>query len=245
MSEIDEKAVEGQEPEATPTEGGGDPLVNLKSEFARKLANLEESARRDKESVEAKLEQILTTVVSSKPTAPVQSPNIKELLYEDPDRAIAMVEERVAARADAKIAQQQEIQSTVYNIQTQYPEFMSADSEAIRLATKKAERLPNALKGTAQGMKLVMLEAAAELGLVPVSKRAVAPTKSNEDFAISGSSSPTGNSGGSRKPSSKDKDVSPDTLEIARLLDPDFDKNPKRQESLKKVNQRQKWNKYQ
>jgi hypothetical protein len=131
----------------------------------------------------------------------------------------------------------QATQAVVADIQSKYSEFMQEGSEAARLAIQKAASLPPHLRGTPEGAKMVMLETVADLGLVPASKKT---QKSNDDFALSGQSKPTG----SRKPADPAKDIDQTTLAWMELLDPSYKNDPKRVESLKKISNRKNWGKY-
>ncbi len=231
---------QGGEEQAQP-----DPLVNLKSEFSRKLEN--QNARFN--DLNSKLESILQTVTTSRQQQQPQQPQVKlsELMQDDPDAYARVIEERVASRADSIVTDRMNrahaTQSAVQDVLAKYPEFSQDGSEAAKLAIQKASSQAQYLKGTPEGAKMALLEAAAELGLVPASKRSSAQQQQGrqnaDDFAISGQSQ-----GSTRQQRRADpaKEIDPRTLEFAKLLNPNMDEA--RMKRLSAASKRTKWNKY-
>lgn len=225
-------------------EGGGEPaaqqpdrLQNLQAEVYRKLQNMDKSTN-------DKFDQILNMIAqkSQAPAAPEKS--LKDLVFEDPDKAAEIIEQRATARAQAVVTQQvqasQQVQSTVADMQSKYPEFAQEGSEAARVAIEKAGKLPAHLRGTPEGIRMVMLETASDLGLVPAGKRAKAAPAS-DDFVTPGSA-PSSRSAARKQDVTKD--IDPNTLGFAQLLDPTIVNDPKRLENLAKASKRKNWTRY-
>ena len=239
MSEVDEQgappANEGDQQEQQQNEQP-DPIANLKGEFSRKLEN----QNRSMVDLNSKLESILQTIQKNNQPAPA---NIREMLLDDPEQAARVIEERAVQKAtsivSAQTRQQQAAQNAVLEIQGKYAEFTQEGSEAGLLAIEKASKLPEHLKGTPEGVRLAMLEAAAELGLQSGKRK---QASSDESFAVSSQRS-SSSSQQNRKPDPA-KDIDKRTLDFAMLMDPSIANDPKRLEALKNASQRKKWNTY-
>lgn len=246
---INQDPIEPMDDGVMPDDGGGeqhDPIRNLKSEFSRKIENLANQTQ----NLSARLEQILQNLERQQQQPTVQprqqDVNIRDLIYEDPEAVVRMIEERATRRAsevvENRVRLSQAAQAAVFEIQAKYPEFAQDGSEAARLAIEKASRLPEHLRGTPEGVKLAMMEVVSELGLVPVSRRKQ-QTVNSDDFSIPGSSSRS-SSTASRRQSDPTKDIDPNTLAFAQLMDPSIVNDPKRLENLKKASQRKNWRTY-
>jgi hypothetical protein len=175
------------------------------------------------------------------PAAPQRS--MKDMVYDDTDAFVDTVVARAEQAADRRVEQKVQLstatQSVVGELSAKYPEFSDARSEAAALAVQKAGRLPAHLKGTPEGAKMVMLEAASELNLIPAPARRPAQQQETDDFALSGSTK------GSARTRGNDpkKDIDPLTLAFAQELGIDLT-DPKRVEGLKQASQRKNWNRY-
>ena len=239
MSEVDEQGAPPageQEAESQQEQQQPDPIANLKGEFSRKLEN----QNRSMVDLNSKLESILQTIQKNNQPAPA---NIREMLLDDPEQAARVIEERAVQKAtsivSAQTRQQQAAQNAVLEIQGKYAEFTQEGSEAGLLAIEKASKLPEHLKGTPEGVRLAMLEAAAELGLQSGKRK---QASSDESFAVSSQRS-SSSSQQNRKPDPA-KDIDKRTLDFAMLMDPSIANDPKRLEALKNASQRKKWNTY-
>jgi hypothetical protein len=240
----DESQTQGDESAVT-TEGEGeqpDPIKNIKAEFNRKLSSLDERFSQTSEQ----LQQMMQLLQQQKPTGTSEpTKSAKDLLYDDPDRFVAEVEQRAVSKAQEKVQREmqatQAAQNAVLEMQSRYPEFAQPGSEATQLAMEKAKSLPAHLRNTPEGARLVLMEAASELGLVPASKRKAQQTQNDEPVASSRSSSSS--SGAARKSQQKPK-VSDKTLAVAQLLGIDIT-DEKRLQGLEKAATREKWTKYQ
>lgn len=211
-------------------------VQQLKSEMSRKMQNQTQSMS----DLNSKLEALLQGM--QKANAPAAE-SMRDALLDDPERAARMIEDRAVAKATAIVSnqtrQQQAAQNAVLEIQGKYSEFTQEGSEAGLLAIEKAAKLPDHLKGTPEGVRLAMMEAAMELGLSAGKKSA--PRNEGDSF-----SSPGQRSSSSAPPRKSDpaKDIDKKTLDFAMLMDPTIANDPKRLEALKSASQRKKWNVY-
>ena len=231
-------------------DGGEDRLKNLQSEYSRKLANMNDQIAAQNQQ----LAEIANMIASSRQPAPSQAPAgkaLKDLVYDDPDafveqvvtRAARVADEAAGRRIDSVVQTNTAAQTAIAEVQSRYPEFMQPNSEVAKRAVEIAQGQAKELKGTAHGAKMAMLEAASELGLVPVSKRAPAREGEGDDFSLSGQAN---GSRGSGRPRSRDpkSEISDTAKHLAELLGVDLN-DPKRLEGLEKASKRKSWNRYQ
>lgn len=232
---------EGQEGLNEGMDAGGeaeaDPIRNIKAEMDRKIGNLSEQNAQIKAALEAIVAQ---NAAKTKP--PAETENLEDLVYSDPKRYAQLVEERAIQKASEAVTKQaqmsQATQGTIMSIQAQYPEFGQDNSEAAQLALRKFQTLPAHLKGTPEGAKMVLLEAASELGLVPANKRRRVTEESDDSFSLGGAGG-QGTSGRRKTPAKLD----PKTLAFAEAIGLDTSK-PEVLKSLEERAQRDSWNKY-
>ncbi len=185
-----------------------DPVQNLKSEFSRKFDNIVQQ----NQELNARLEAILGQI---KPSSSQPEKPLKELMYEDPDAAIQVIEQRVESRVAKKVDLNQATQSAILNMSAQFPEFKEDGSAAQKLVIDKFNNLRQDLKGTPEGAQLAMSQAAMELGLIPASRRQKA--NASDDFSVS--SGKGGGSSSGNAPTKKQKStVAPETIAFAQLM---------------------------
>jgi hypothetical protein len=217
-----------------------DPITNLKAEYSRKFDGINAQLAAQNAQMQEQLNAILQTMTAKQTAAAGGEAKLSDLIYNDPDRAAAIMEQNASAKAAnaavAAVAGYQERQSTLTTLAQQYPELSDSNSELAKAATAAYNALPARLKDTPEGYRMVIRETAADLGLLPVSKRAKA--ESNEDFSVS-------SGGGQRKSAnrSKDSDLSADTIDFARLSGLNVD-DPKVLASLKQRAKRTNYKKY-
>lgn len=215
-----------------------DPIKQIKGEFARKTSNLEEKLAQTNAQLEAMIAEVMKA--NNKSTEPAKSSkSARDLLYDDPDQFVNSITEQAVKRARDEAASisasQSALQNTIVAFTQKYPEFTQSEHEAVALATKFGNELPKHLKGTPEGAELAMTKAVAELGLIPVSKRA--KSTSDESAAVGGAK---GSSGGSKASSNKLDD---NTLAIAQLLGVDIT-DKKRVAGINKAKERKSWTRY-
>lgn len=212
-----------------------DPIKNLKAEFERKTANISQQQAETQRQLEAILAEVQKSMAPKEPKQ-----DMKDLIYSSPDDYARIVREEAVKEATEAVNRQYQasaaVTSAVNSLQSQYPEFAQEGSEAAKLAVEKASKLPAKLKGTAEGARLVMLETAAELGLVAANRR---KTPVQQEEPVAGSRSST-TSSQSRKPSGK---IDEKTKAFAELLGMDFN-DPKQVGLLEKASTRKNWNRY-
>lgn len=235
--EAEDTSTESASEEAIAEKPQEDPIKNAKAEMDRKITNLQSENKAQLDQMAA----ILAEVQKSLQPKAEPRKSAKELIFDDPESLLADVEERATRRATEAVTQQyqasQAVQLAVSSLQVQYPEFSQDGSEAAILAVAKAAKLPAKLKGTAEGARLAMLEAAQELGLMPQSKRQKSESKNEEPIG-----SRSSNGAANRKPASNTK-VDDKTRAVAELLGLDFN-DPKQVAALEKASTRKSWGKY-
>lgn len=228
-----------QEATAQSEPSSEDIIKNTRAEFARKTSNLETKLAETNAQLEKMVQMVSQNLVQSKP--PASGKSARDLLYDSPDEFIEQVTQQATSKAQAEVARSQQMQSAVQSaimeMSAKYPEFSQAGSEAATKAVEYGSKLPAHLRGTAEGAEIAMARAAAELGLIPQSKRAKS-SSSNDDAAIGGSSrSP------SSKPSGKAK-IDETTFLMGKLLGVDYEADKSRAKNLEQTTKRSRWNKY-
>ena len=187
------------------------PAENIKSEFDRKLQNQS-----------AKIDQIMDALTNmqsqrQQAAAPQDSgPSLEDLKFTDPERYEQLkeqqLEQKLESKVMGKIEQENRKQQTLVDLINKYPDLKSDQSELSIAAKTAHEALPENLRGTAEGYKLAVLEAAsqAKKGESKVSD------KKSEDVGefIAGSGSGEGR-GESKK---KKADLDPKVETIAELM---------------------------
>lgn len=227
-------------------EGGGasetpelTPEQNVKAEFNRKFANMNEQLA----STNQALAQVLESMKAQQQAPQVPTKPLKDMVFDDPEQFVKTVEARALQAAnqvvDNRVRMSGEAQTVISELQSKYPEFSAPNSEATQYALQIAARQPEGIKGTALGARQAMMEAVAQYDLVPASKRQTRQ-QDNDSFVAGGQGT------GTRKARENDptKGVDPITLEFAQLLDPSIASDPKRLESLKQSSTRKNWNRY-
>lgn len=206
---------------------GEDPIVQLKSEFTRKLSNTESQLGELKKANEVLLQELKK--ISQPAPAPRASKedDLETIMYTDPRRYTEMVEERAEARVLSKINQANQVQqkqnNVISSLTSEYPELMNTDHELTKKAVEIYSQLPDEDKTSPMAYKLAVKEAAMELGVKPRSKRS-----DEESYSFGGSQ------GGPRK---KKESVDAATVDFARMMGLNVD-DPKVKERLAKRAQR-------
>lgn len=217
-----------------------DQVTNLKAEFNRKFEGINNALAQQNQMLQEQLNSILQTMTAKQTAAAGGEAKLSDLIYNDPDKAAAIMEQNASAKAAnaavAAVASYQERQSTLSSLAAQYPELADTGSELAKAATAAYNALPARLKDTPEGYRMVIRETAADLGILPIAKRKKA--ESDDDFSVSGNSS-------ARKAAARSKDtgLSADTLDFARLSGLNVD-DPKVLESLKSRAKRTNYKKY-
>jgi hypothetical protein len=182
-----------------------DRLKNLQAEFSRKLSNIEEQNKRANEA-------LLAQIASLAPkAAPESKPALDKVWYDNPAEAARIIKEETRAEIRRELDSEREVQSefaqTTNKLYSDFPELSDESSDLAKLAAEKFAALPQKQKSSAVAMKAAVVEAAAELGVRPKSKR-----KSGDDSFSMGTSR-----GNTAAPPKKD-DLDPQTERLARML---------------------------
>lgn len=206
-------------------------LKNLKSEFSRK-----------QENVSKELEQIKAMLgnLAQPQRQQAAEPNEIPDPVLDPKGYKEYLKKEVLQETSQIVNQNNQRQSQLASLVQSYPELQDSNSELTKKAVENYSRLSNEEKMSPRSYQFAVQDAAAELGVLPVSKR---QNNKNND----GDDSFTANSGAysSNKPSQKqnrnsDK-IDDATLAFAQAIGKDVN-DPKYIESLKKHTNRKNWN---
>lgn len=220
-----------------------DPMKNLRGEFSRKFQNMQaknEELIAQNSQLIAKIDQVIATT-----TKTTQEPEIdyEDLKYSDPDKYVELKMKEVESRVDQKIGaslnQQNAKNQTIQAMMSEYPELASQDSALVKKAIELGKRYSEEFVGTPEGIRLVIREAASQLGILPSAVRAQMSSSgdSMDDF-IAGS-----NSGSNRKQEQRKKDdLDPKTKVVAELMG--LDVNDKAVIERLKKHQGRKWQKW-
>lgn len=237
-------------PEGTPDpkdttgkETPADPVKNVKAEMDRKLGNIETTVQQLAQTNQALAAQ-LQKMQEKKPESTGTQKPWKDRFYENEDAALNEVEENATRRATEAMRNLQAIeqrkQNAVNQMVNDYPELaiespLKAKSVEIFNALSKEEQAdPNAIK-------LAVREAAADLGMLPKSKRKEEVTDNDDDtFSLSGKGGSEGKKG---RRGQKSGDLAQETLDFAELLGRPVD-DEKYIARLKKANERSNWSKF-
>lgn len=205
-------------------------LKNLKSEFSRK----QENVSRELEQIKAMLGNLAQpqrqqAAESTETPDPVLDPKgYKEYLKKE-----------VLQETSQIVNQNNQRQSQLASLVQSYPELQDSNSELTKKAVENYSRLSNEEKMSPRAYQFAVQDAAAELGVLAMSKRQ--NNKQND-----GDDSFTANSGSysSNKPSKQNKSndkIDDATIAFAQAIGKDTS-DPKYIESLKKHITRKNWN---
>ena len=217
-----------------------DPIKNIKAEFNRKLANIEESNQQLAQAMKAEVSQILDYVQSGRKDA---SEDLEDLKYSDPDKYVELkmqnMEQNILKKVESSTAQQQQKQQVLADLVSKYPELNDPSSDLYNEAIQASKQLDDSIRNTPHGYKLAVMEAVANLGAMPVSKRK--KSEPADEFISSGGNS---TSSGKSPSGKKESVITDEMLKIAQLFGRDINDKEflKRLETAAK---RKKWNKYQ
>lgn len=219
---------------APPTEPVSDGLKNVKAEFSRKLEGVESQL---KSTNDALLKLINQTGKSEPP--PASQPKISDLLYEDPDKAVAIIAEQVSktVRADVtkEVSERSREQQIMTNLYQEYPELADAENPLTKRALEVFDKLPADDKKSPSAYKLAVAEAALDVGMRPKSKRESSQgySQNQDSFALGSSSAP--------KATTRPGKLSPDTEDFGRAMGFDMSDPKVRERIEKRARDPQEW----
>jgi hypothetical protein len=175
-----------------------DRFKNYQSEMERKLANQN-----------AQIQALLSSINQPKQSV---EPGKKVSVFDDENEYARQIEERAAAKIEAKLAaeraHQQKNQQIINSIVMEYPEANDLSSPLYNKAQEVYASLSDEEKLLPISMKMAVTSAAAELGIKPKSKR------SNQSPSDSFSMGSSPKSSGSQKKS----DLDANTEAFAQLM---------------------------
>jgi CO dehydrogenase/acetyl-CoA synthase beta subunit len=226
-------------------------IKNVKGEFSRKYDHLAQVTDQLAKTNQELVEKLKALEASRAPASSVdEDAEIATLMFDNPKLAIKRIEERASRAAEERIgnklnqrdAVNSQIQQAAASAHAIYPELGDSNSEAFKLAMQKYNAMSAEEKTTPTAVKAALLEAAAEIGLTPASKRK-AKEAAGDEFALSGKASGS-NSGNPRaKAKGGTEGISEKSLAFAQLVGMDIN-DPKVLEGLKKQSQRKNWSGY-
>jgi predicted transcriptional regulator len=213
-------------------------VKNLHSEMSRKTQKLSE----DNQRLSQQLTELTNQLKSrNQPASGSQSDDedLETLAYRDPKAYAKKVEDRAASKADERVRsalnQQQQNNAMLNQLISEYPELNDNSSELTVKALEIYKNMPDHEKATSTAYKIAVRDAAAEVGVLPKSKR---KTNNNDSYVGGGSGSVN-----ARKGASGPSDVDVKTLEFAERLGVNI-KDKKIVERLKQRAARKTWNRY-
>lgn len=218
-----------------------DPIKQIKSEFGRKQDNV----LNELNALKAQLGQITDTVISVAQTKRQEAAQSGEEFPDpviDPKGYKEAIKRELRQEVNVSLSAERERTSTLSSLVSQYPELQDSNSELTQQALRIYNGLSAAEKQSAASYKLAVMQAAQEVGVLPVNKRqSKNNSQDSEDFTINSSSNST------RRPSQnrKEEKIDERTLEFARLLGRPVD-DPKYMDNLKKTitTRKRSWSKF-
>lgn len=229
-----------------------DRLYNLKMETSRKMEALQAQLAEQNKRSEAML-QAMIQLQQQKAAAKQDIASSEDEFdvgidpIDDPKKYAARVAAKAAEKATKKVQEEQarasqvqaEQQAALLNLVGDYPELNDANSELHKQALQLSQSMPEGYRNSSIGLKAAVREAAANLGVLPVSKRT--KTNDSDDFSVDSGAA----EGRQSKRSTKkdDSEVDSNMLAFAELLGRPVD-DPKYIERLKKTAQRKDWKRF-
>lgn len=226
------------------TPSPADLIKNTKAEMDRKLGNVESTIAQLAETNKALAAQLANL---NKPPAP--APNTKsygQKFYENEDATLNEIEQNATKRAVeivSKLTQtESQRQSIIGQMVNEYPELVDPSTDLRKKAVEIFNTLSEDERSDPRSYKIAVRDAAAELGMLPKSKRKADPVENDDDDSFTLNNASPSPSKRARDKNKNDK-LSEETLLFAELLGRPID-DEKYVERLKKANQRGNWNKY-
>ena len=244
-----------EEQGAQGAEGSGiqDQNQNIKAEFNRKIENLSkanESLATQNDALSQKLDAIMGQLESNNQQSAINSnaqESIEDLRYTDPDKYIELKMAEVDKKVDAKLQQQNDLNTQKQQVLTQlssdYPEINDPNSELYKKAIEIGTRYNKDFVATPEGIQLAVREAAAQLGVIPSNlRKKQVEGEGEQDMSefIGGGSSGSNNSKGKKQGK---QELDQKTVVTAELMGLDTN-DPKVIERLKKRASRKNWNRW-
>lgn len=220
-----------------------DPLKQVKSEFSRKTDNIATQLQ----AQQAKIDQIMNAVIAQqqamarpaqaqeKEIDPIDDPKgfAKKIKEEAKREAMQEVQQYSQSQSQQNANQQQVLNALVQD----YPELNDRSSDLFLKAQEIQATMSENERYSPTSIRAAVREAAGEVGLLPMKKRA---KNDNDDFTISSSKS---GSGSSEKRRGKEAELAPETLAFAEAIGMNIN-DPKYLEKLKTAASRKSWGRF-
>ena len=200
----------------------------------RKLKNLQDQLSQQNKDLMSQLQSLKPA--ASKAESKDSEEDISDLIYTNPKEAIKRIQEQtkqaVLGEVNQATTRSTAVNSTIANLTREYPELSDDSSELTR---KAIELYKNYGDESPIAVRAAIREAAAELGVMPMSKRS---NKNADDFSVGSSSASTS------QRTAKKSELSEDTITWAKLLGRDPDKDPEIKKRLEEKSKRKSYNRY-
>lgn len=227
-----------QSKEATSVdENQQDPIKQIKSEFGRK----QENVMNELNALRSQLSQIADTVITAASAKNKQSEEIDVDPIVDPKGYKESLKKELRKEMEQSLGAERERGTVLSTLVANYPELQQSNSELTKTALQIYNNLSPAERSSPSGYKIAVMQAAQEVGILPMSKRKQSSSE-DSDFTMSAS-----NSSVRTRPSqkAKEKELDEKTLAFAELIGRPVN-DPKYQESLKKTvsGRKRSWQKF-
>lgn len=147
-----------------------DPIKNLKSEFDRKLQNLNQSQEQLTQAVSQLANQLQFGGQENQ-----QSESFEEDFYSDPNKALEKFESRIMSKLESQKQQEEQqkarVQEKYSQITSEFPEISQPNSKLLETANQYFYKLPVEQRQDPTMLENCVYRAASELGLRPASRR--------------------------------------------------------------------------
>lgn len=218
-----------------------DPIKNLKSEIDRKLGNTEASIAELHKQNQALIDQIskmAQSATASKPVSKESEVSLSDLIYDDPEKAIAIIEQRTEERIRKSLNEDKQAQykttEVLNKLVSEFPELGDTNTDLYKKAIEIYNSMDAEDKTSPSAYKSAVYAAAVDVGVKPKSKRT---SDDSQDFTLGSGGT------GSSKSAKKSSKVENGILESAKLMGLNVD-DPKVVERLKSRSERKNWLKY-
>jgi hypothetical protein len=217
---------------------------SIAAEMNRKFDKIQQENMRLSQQIEALTNSIVAqNNRSSSAQVTDEESDLEDLAFKDPKMYAKRVKEQARNEAQRVVVDTINTQQRSNNILSQlvgdYPELSDSNSELTSKSIALYKQMSDVERSNPLAYKAAVRDAAAELGVLPKSKRS--NSNSNDEFQFS-ASNPRGEAQNSSK-KSKSAEVDDKTMAFAKLLGLNTD-DKKVQERLKVRQERKDWNKY-
>lgn len=200
--------------EKPPIPNAAEEIKNLKAEMDRKLANVDNTNKQ----LLATVQQLTQKLTTKAPPPTEKTKTIKDVWYDEPELAEAMLldkaDKRFAEKVAAANAQQLKTQKIMQSLYKDFPELQDTTDPLTVKAIELFDKFSDEEKQHPMAYKLAVKEAAEELELKPKSKRS--KEDENDSFSLSQTSAKGGREEGSS--TKKGGKLDARTVEFAKKL---------------------------